>query len=214
MNLKYYYWYFESALRPRLCDQILELGKSKKKEIAHTGAVNSVITGAGVDQKKLKNLQKIRNSKVTWLDEPWIWREVIPYAEEANKQAGWNFQWEVSEPAQFTRYDVGQHYEWHCDSFLEPYNRPDTNLHGKIRKLSMTISLSDPSEYEGGNLEFCMQNDLDPRENRKKAMRECTEIRPRGSIVIFPSFVYHRVKPVTKGCRYSLVVWNCGQPWK
>jgi PKHD-type hydroxylase len=45
-------------------------------------------------------------------------------------------------------------------------------------------------------------------------MKECTEIRPRGSIVVFPSFMWHRVKPVTKGTRYSLVLWNIGDPWK
>ena len=78
----------------------------------------------------------------------------------------------------------------------------------------MTISLSDPEEYEGGNLEFDLRNTHDWETDMNKGIIECTEIRPRGSIVIFPSFVWHRIKPVLKGTRYSLVVWNLGWPWK
>jgi predicted 2-oxoglutarate/Fe(II)-dependent dioxygenase YbiX len=79
---------------------------------------------------------------------------------------------------------------------------------GKIRKLSVTISLSDPATYEGGNLKF----DLGP--HREDRYHECAEIRPRGSIIVFPSHVYHQVTPVTKGTRYSLVAWNLGYPFK
>ena len=86
--------------------------------------------------------------------------------------------------------------------------------HGKIRKLSVTVSLNDPSEYDGGNLEFDFRNDFDFDRNRKHKIKECTEIRPRGSIIIFPSFVWHRVNPVTRGTRYSLVMWNLGWPFK
>jgi len=50
----------------------------------------------------------------------------------------------------------------------------------------------------------------DKEHNRKI----CTEILPRGSIVVFPSHVWHRVRPVTKGVRYSLVIWNLGYPFK
>ena len=68
-------------------------------------------------------------------------------------------------------------------------------------------------EYEGGNLEFDFRKVFD-FESRKKHIRECTEIRPRGSIIVFPSFVWHRVNPVTRGTRYSLVMWNLGWPFK
>jgi PKHD-type hydroxylase len=82
---------------------------------------------------------------------------------------------------------------------------------GKIRKLSVTVSLTDPKEYKGGELEFDFRNE-DP--DKKRAMRTCTEILPKGSVVVFPSFVWHRVKPVTKGVRHSLVIWNLGYPFK
>ena len=80
---------------------------------------------------------------------------------------------------------------------------------GKIRKLSMTINLNKPGEYEGGNLKF----DFGPHVTGKR-YHECTEIRPQGSIIIFPSFLYHQVTPVTSGTRYSLVLWTLGQPFK
>jgi PKHD-type hydroxylase len=76
--------------------------------------------------------------------------------------------------------------------------------------LSVTCSLSSPEDYEGGELEFDFRN-MDPD---KQSVRKCAEIKPRGSIVVFPSHVWHRVKPVTKGTRYSLVIWNLGYPFK
>jgi PKHD-type hydroxylase len=130
---------------------------------------------------------------------------------EANRLAGWNFDWDFSESCQFTKYKLNQFYDWHCDSWDQPYNNPDNkDTQGKIRKLSVTCSLSDPKDYEGGELEFDFRN-MDPD---KPTVRKCAEIAPRGSIVVFPSHVWHRVKPVTKGMRYSLVVWNLGYPFK
>ena len=84
---------------------------------------------------------------------------------------------------------------------------------GKIRKLSMTCQLTDGSEYKGGELEFDFRN-YDPHmRDESKHRIQCKEILPKGSIIVFPSFVWHRVKPVTSGTRYSLVVWNLGWPF-
>ena len=83
------------------------------------------------------------------------------------------------------------------------------NMVGKIRKLSMTINLSDEEEYEGGNLKF----DFGPHSTENRFV-ECKEIRPKGSIVVFPSFIYHQVTPIKKGVRYSLVLWSLGLPFK
>jgi PKHD-type hydroxylase len=98
----------------------------------------------------------------------------------------------------------------------KPYDRKDANNpeHGKIRKLSMTCQLTDGSEYEGGELEFDFRN-YDPHMREEaKHLKQAKEILPKGSIIVFPSFVWHRVKPVTKGVRYSLVMWNLGYPFK
>ena len=75
----------------------------------------------------------------------------------------------------------------------------------------MTVSLSDPKDYKGGELEFDFRN-KDP--DKKPSIQKCTEILPKGSLVVFPSFVWHRVCPVKKGSRYSLVIWNLGYPFK
>ena len=217
MNLKNYYYYFQSALSPKLCDDILNYGKSHQSEMAVTGGVTreKEENGGKLSKKDIKNIQKKRKSDIVWLSDNWIYRELHPYIHEANKRAGWNFQWDFSESCQFTKYGIGQYYGWHCDSWEVPYNKPEEkNTHGKIRKLSVTISLNDPSEYVGGNLQFDFRNQVDWERNKKAKVKTCTEIRPRGSIIVFPSFVWHRVEPVTKGTRYSLVVWNLGWPFK
>ena len=151
-----------------------------------------------------------RDSNVVWLNDLWIYREIHPYVRTANANAGWNFDWSYSEQCQFTKYKKNQHYGWHCDSWQEPYeNQKDPNMNGKIRKLSVTCSLSDAKDYKGGELEFSLRNNLE-----KDVSTTCTEILPRGSIVVFPSFVWHRVKPVTEGTRYSLVIWSIGPPYR
>ena len=217
MNLKNYYYYFQSALSPKLCDDILNYGKSHQSEMAVTGGVTreKEENGGKLSKKDIKNIQKKRKSDIVWLSDNWIYRELHPYIHEANKRAGWNFQWDFSESCQFTKYGIGQYYGWHCDSWEVPYNKPEEkNTHGKIRKLSVTISSNDASEYVGGNLQFDFRNQVDWERNKKAKVKTCTEIRPRGSIIVFPSFVWHRVEPVTKGTRYSLVVWNLGWPFK
>lgn len=221
MNLKNYYYYFQSALSPKICDDILEYGKRHQAEMAVTGGVENVIKAKGkLDKKDIKNIQKKRKSDIVWMNDRWIYKEIHPFIHDANRLAGWNFDWDWSESCQFTKYGVGQYYGWHCDSWDQPYSRPQNADgtwpmdHGKIRKLSVTISLCDPSEYVGGNLEFDFRNSMDTEWKKGKTTKECVEIRPRGSIIVFPSFVWHRVTPVTKGTRYSLVIWNLGYPFR
>ena len=221
MNLKNYYYYFQSALSPKICDDILNYGKKHQSEMAVTGRATDVIQTKGkLEKKDIKNIQKKRKSDIVWMNDRWIYDAIQPFVHQANRDAGWNFDWDWSESCQFTKYGVGQHYGWHCDSWDQPYQRPQNTDgtwppdHGKIRKLSVTVSLVDPSEYVGGNLEFDFRNSIDTEWKKGKTTKECFEIRPRGSIIVFPSFVWHRVKPVTKGTRYSLVMWNLGYPFK
>ena len=210
MNLKNYYWTFKSAISPRLCDHIIQHGLSKSESMARTGAYG--------DNKKLSNeevtdLKRKRDSNITWLDEQWIYKELHPFIEKANKNAGWDFNWDFSEQCQFTKYKLNQYYDWHCDSWDRPYEKEGPTK-DKIRKLSMTCQLTDGSEYEGGELEFDFRQ-YDPHmRDELKHLKQVKEILPKGSIIVFPSFVWHRVKPVTKGVRYSLVMWNLGYPFK
>ena len=213
MNLKNHYYYFKSVLSPKFCDDLLEYGKKHQEQIALTGGIeNRDLKKNPLSKKEVKDLKKKRNSNITWLNDRWIYNEIQPYVNQANREAGWNFEWDWSESCQFTKYSPGQYYGWHCDSWDVPYNYPDdSNTNGKIRKLSVTCSLSDPSEYQGGELEFNFNN---PERNKKNNIKKCIEILPRGSIVVFPSFVWHRVCPVKKGTRYSLVIWNLGYPYR
>ena len=209
MQLENYYYYFKNALSNRFCDEVIKYGNSLKENIALTGNFDE---NKDLTKKELNDLKKQRNSNVSWINEPWVYREIYPYIHEANKEANWNFQWDASEDCQFTKYKLNQFYDWHCDSHKKAYDNPDNlRIHGKIRKLSVTCSLSDEKDYVGGELEFDFRNG----EGKKKVSNivTCKEILPRGSIVVFPSFIWHRVKPVTKGTRYSLVIWNLGKPF-
>jgi PKHD-type hydroxylase len=207
MNLNNYYYYFKKAIPERICDEIIKYGNQQREELAVIGGFTK---NTNLTEKEKKILKKTRNSNVAWLNDQWIYNEIIPYVKQANVDAGWNFQWDVSETCQFTKYKLNQYYHWHCDSFHSPYNTPnDSTKHGRIRKLSVTVSLSDPKEYIGGELQFDFYNEM-----RKKNIRTCKEILEKGSLVVFPSFVWHQVKPVTKGTRYSLVIWNLGSQFR
>ena len=208
MNLTNYFWYFQSAVPHRICDDIVKYSKSIRDQMAVTGGYGN----RPLNQKQIKDMKKKRDSDIVWLDDRWIYREVQPYVHRANANAGWNFQWDFSESMQFTQYKKGQYYDWHCDGWDQPYQRPASDpSNGKIRKLSMTLTLSDEKDYKGGELEFDLRN-LDP--DKKRNIIKCKEILPKGSLVVFPGFVWHRVCPVKKGTRHSLVMWNLGWPFK
>jgi len=208
MNLSNYYWAFQSALSPKLCDDIIKYGLSKPESMAKTGGYDK----PNLTEEDVLNIQEKRKSDIVWLSDTWIYREIHPYIHRANQEAGWNFEWLRSEHCQFTKYKLNQYYDWHCDSWNDVYNKPNTPEFGMTRKLSVTCQLTDGSEYEGGELQFDFRN-YDPHlRDENKHVITSKEILPKGSIVVFPSFVWHRVKPVTKGTRYSLVIWNLGYP--
>tara|TARA_R110000803_G_scaffold18626_1_gene49461 strand:+ start:233 stop:832 length:600 start_codon:yes stop_codon:yes gene_type:complete len=199
MIAKEIYYYFKNALPHKLCDEIIHYGNSLIKEKAVTGLdkINPI--------RKLTNKEKIipekvRKSNVAWINEPWVYREIRPYLELANKQANWNFEINGYEPIQFTEYKTGQFYGYHMDSFYE----------GHRRKLSMTVNLTEGREYGGGDLYFKSidRNKLEVTEFTNK------EFRSKGTLCVFPSYEIHKVTPVTKGTRYSLVLWSVGDPFK
>jgi hypothetical protein len=115
----------------------------------------------------------------------------IPYAKRLGIQEPF---WH--EGYNLLKYRGGEEYKAHYDGGT-----------AMARAVSALVYLN--NDYKGGELEFQFRNQDDPT-----ATRKCVEILPRGSIVVFPSFVWHRVKPVTKGTRYSLVLWNLGYPFK
>ena len=183
------------------------------------------------ENKNVEQERYVRDSEVAWFNDTWLYELIHPFLHKANNEAGWNYEWDFSESFQFTKYNKGGFYGWHADGTscnFGKYKRhipgvspttPDGgpikgyttnhNMIGKVRKLSITINLNKPDEYDGGNLKF----DFGPHASGKR-FHEVEEIRPQGSIIVFPSYVYHQVTPVTRGTRYSLVLWSLGQPFK
>ena len=209
MNISNHYWAFKSALTPRFCDEVIKYALSKEETMARTGGFGD----KELTQEQVLNMQRKRKSDLVWLNDTWIYKEIHPYVHRANKNAGWNFDWLRSESCQFTKYKHNQYYDWHCDSWDKPYEKEGPEK-GMIRKLSVTCQLTDSSEYSGGELQFDTRS-YDPHmRDEDKHVITSKEILPKGSIVVFPSFVWHRVQPVTKGTRYSLVIWNLGYPFK
>lgn len=136
-----------------------------------------------------------RNSSITFIprggDAAWLYDKMIATALQANRDF-WNFQLDGAEQIQIARYDVGQHYIGHVDIGIEePYS---------LRKLSVVVQLTDPDEYEGGELVFHKSS-----ESLVAAPRE------RGEMIVFPSYALHQVQPVTRGRRYSLAHWIIGR---
>lgn len=185
-------WQLWSGLLPaEACDEIIETAKLIPHQEARVGSAK----GLGVDRT-------VRRSEVRWIEEHnEDFVEVRAFMERKFQEANANaFGVDLSflGNLQFTTYDslnVG-HYDWHEDIFWESSNVLD-------RKLSMVIQLSDPSEYEGGDLEIEWRNPPKQEDLKKK-----------GSIIVFPSFLKHRVTPVTKGVRHSLVAWMEGPKWR
>ena len=159
MKYQRLYYYFEKALSPFLCDEIIAQGFVNNPDIAYVGG-----QGKPRNDKEHKNLLEKRNSNTSWITAWWIKKEIDPYIRRANQMAGWNFNITDSEAYQFTKYDEGQFYDWHTDAFETPHR--DGPWQGLIRKISITVSLSDPRDYEGGLLEFAF-----PRHEPDKCKR-------------------------------------------
>jgi PKHD-type hydroxylase len=139
----------------------------------------------------------IRRSNVDWLNNTpetvWVFDKLAHVTAKLNAQF-FNFDLlGFGEALQLTHYDQSENgmYGWHQD-----YGG------GVSRKLSLTVQLTDPSEYEGGNFEI--MTGASPKKMQKQ----------RGLIFAFPSFIVHQVTPVTEGSRQSLVAWISGAPFK
>ena len=134
----------------------------------------------------------IRKSTIQWLfpnhKTDWIFDHIERAITLANKTYGFDL-FGFFQGAQIGTYETDGHYDWHPD--LGSGNT-------STRKLSLSVLLSDPAEYQGGDLEF--------RDLRGECPRE------RGTAIVFPSYLVHRVAPVTSGTRVSLVSWISGPP--
>lgn len=123
----------------------------------------------------------------------WIYEKLATVAQQANYQFyGFDIQG-FAEPLQLAEYSDGDFFEWHMDFGAGAISH---------RKLSITVQLSDPDDYEGGELQFMINDKVEAAPAKK------------GTVVIFPSFVLHRVTPITRGLRRSIVGWVSGTPYR
>ena len=141
-----------------------------------------------------------RESEVRWVDtqaEAQMSQMLWTYIDRANRDA-FDVDVRYLNQVQYTTYygDKKGHYHWHHDVDWK-------NTQAFHRKLSVTVQLSSPDEYEGGEFEFDGDIDQLPPEHKEK-----------GTVLVFPSFYRHRVKPITKGVRKSLVAWFEGPHWR
>ena len=86
MNLEWYYWYFQSAIPERICDDIVRYGKEQEKQVGLTG-LKSIDE---ISEEELKNVQRKRKSDVVWMQDRWVYNEIQPYVHRANASANWN----------------------------------------------------------------------------------------------------------------------------
>ena len=181
------YAYQKKIFTKEECEKIINIAKNKSWS---RGKIRSV--KKSIDYE----LKDMRSSNICWIncDEEtnWIFSKIIYSAFKLNADF---FQFNISgmdEGLQFTNYKSSDMYDKHIDRC---YN-------AKVRKLSLSIQLTDPNNYEGGELYIY--------ENRKGTLMR----KQQGDLIIFPSYMLHEVKPVTHGERNSLVTWITGEQFK
>ena len=176
-------WLYESELTQEFCDFVINSVDWDKHE---DGLVAT---------KKTKDPEK-RVTDIVWQSKysP-IGCVAQTYISDTNVKAEWNFVLSYLQEMQLSKYlaEDGGHYDWHIDG-TEPED-------GMQRKLSISILLNDPLEFEGGELQI-------------KGVDSKNILTKRGSIVVFPSYLEHRVTPVTWGVRYSAVTWAIGPAFR
>ena len=175
---------------PQQCQDIINMGHEQKAEEAKVGHKKGGRDG--------KYDTKMRITTISWIPFK-VMPEMYKIVERSMLQANRNhFGYEgmrLTEPAQFTEYPKGGFYDWHMDAEVHCGYEPP------VRKISMTILLSNQSEFEGGDLEFMAEG------NRPKALVQ-------GQAIFFNSMIRHRVAKVKRGIRRSLVMWFGGPPFK
>ena len=181
----------EPVLTPQQCDELIHIGQDEPK-------INATI---GTMAKTTKLDESYRKSIISWI--PFakalpIYQVIRQWMEVTNNNYFGFDTVQLSEQGQYAEYSKGGFYNWHMDSNTEMEAMPT------VRKISMTLLLSDPKDFEGGELELFCGDTLDSEKNKFKLKR--------GYAVFFASFLLHRVMPVTKGNRKSLVMWFGGSP--
>ena len=202
--MNYYFW--KAEIPKEDCETLIEEFDISSAEVAsmrNVPATEEIIKKEG-NWDYLHNKPKafesrtdlqVRRTELNWLPINHKFNKILcDYVIKAN-EIQYHYNITKFTPCQFARYNVGDFYDFHQDNDLE--------YEVDIRKLSMTVQLSDPETYEGGEFYF-----YDGNKNTEPLLQE------QGSIIIFDSREWHRISPVTEGVRYSLVSWNLGPAFK
>jgi PKHD-type hydroxylase len=181
----------EPVLTPKQCNELISIGQNEPK-------INATI---GTTDKIIKLDERYRKSIISWI--PFakalpIYQVIKNWMEVTNTNYFDFDTVQLSEQAQYAEYSKGGFYNWHMDSNTEMAAMPT------VRKISMTLVLNDSKDYEGGDLEIFCGETLDSEKNKFKLKQ--------GYAVFFASFLLHRVRPIIKGNRKSLVMWFGGSP--
>ena len=174
---------------PEQCQMIINAGRSEPRNDASVGNEQG-IKGGVIDTKT-------RTSHISWIPFKKM-TEMYKQLELVMKQTNGNHfgfdNMQITEMAQYTEYPKGGFYDWHTDNDVNCANEPP------VRKISMTCLLSPEHEFEGGDLQLM-------KEDKTVKLKQ-------GQAIFFASFIRHRVAPVTRGNRKSLVMWFGGTPFK
>ena len=177
----------EPLFTPDQCQKIIDAGRRQPPQQAQVGMNRPE---GGVDTKK-------RTTTISWIPfkemEP-MYNDINIFIQKANKNHFGFGDIQITEQAQFTEYPEGGFYDWHMDTDVNMQHEPP------VRKISMTLLLSPENQFEGGDLELMTPG-------KKANMKQ-------GHAILFASFLNHRVAPITRGVRQSLVMWFGGEPFK
>jgi PKHD-type hydroxylase len=175
---------------PKQCQMIVDAGHQQKPETAKVG-------GAGEEGEHNTKKRVTTISWIPFVKMPEMYKQIENQLSIVNLN---HFGFDgvtLTEPAQFTEYPKGGFYDWHMD-----LNAFGQNGQNPIRKISMTLLLSDPKDFNGGDLLFSEMGDTKPLPLKQ------------GQAIFFASFLRHKVAPVKKGIRRSMVMWFGGPPLK
>ena len=174
---------------PKQCQMIIEAGRSEPRNDAEVGSGKG-IKGGVIDTKT-------RTSHISWIPfkkMPEMYKKIEKIIKQTNCNHFGFDGMQITEMAQYTEYPEGGFYDWHVDNDVNMINEPP------VRKISMTCLLSPENEFEGGDLELMSEGKV-------------AKIK-QGYAVFFASFIRHRVAPVIRGNRKSLVMWFGGTPFR
>ena len=174
---------------PLQCKMVIEAGREEPRKNAQVGAEKGKKEGV-IDTE-------IRTSHISWIPfkkMPEMYKDIERTMLKTNNNHFGFEGMQITEMAQYTEYPEGGFYDWHVDNYDNCQHEPP------VRKISMTCLLSPENEFEGGALELI-------KEGQAVKLKQ-------GQAAFFASFIRHRVAPVTKGIRRSLVMWFGGPPFK